>query len=265
MAPPRGEPFPVVDRWGAAPLAKIDRTATNAFGLISFGQHVNGMATDAEGALHLWIGRRADDRRVAPGKYDNLIAGGLPYGLTLAEEPGEGGRGGRPRFGADLVALARPVGAISYRMSVPEGLRRDVLFCYDLPVPAGVEPRNADGEVAEFRLWPLEEVAEALAAGDGFKFNVALVILDFMIRHGALGPDHPEYLDLLAGFHGGGVKLARPEACRSRACTLSPRIVEGQPAARPRRDSPRPFVSARSGMAIPSSTATGASASWRHS
>lgn len=201
MAPPRGESFPVVDRWGAAPLARIDRTATNALGLISFGQHVNGAVTDAEGGLHLWIGRRAEDRRVAPGKFDNLIAGGLPYGLTLAENLAKEAEE-EAAFGRDLVALARPVGAIRYRMEVPEGLRRDVLFCYDLPVPRDVEPHNADGEVAEFRLWPLEEVAEALAAGDDFKFNVALVILDFMIRHGAIGPDHPEYLDLLAGFHG---------------------------------------------------------------
>lgn len=201
MPPLRGEPFPVVERWGAPPLARIDRTATHALGLVSFGQHVNGVVETAGGPPSLWIGRRATDRRVAPGKYDNLIAGGLPHGLSLAQNLAKEAEE-EAGFGPDLVGLARPVGAISYRMAVPEGLRRDVLFCYDLPVPAGVEPRNTDGEVAEFRLWPLDAVARALADGDAFKFNVALVILDFMIRHGALGPDHPDYLDILVGLHG---------------------------------------------------------------
>jgi 8-oxo-dGTP pyrophosphatase MutT (NUDIX family) len=200
MARPRGELFAVVERWGAAPLAEIDRTATHAFGFPTFGQHVNGWALDG-GMMHLWIGRRATDRRVAPGKLDNIVAGGVPAGLTLAENLAKEAEE-EAGFGPDLVARMRPVGAVSYRMAVPEGLRRDVLFCYDLEVPEGVEPVNTDGEVAAFERWPLARVAEALAAGDRFKFNVPLVILDFTIRHGALTPDDPDYMAILQGLHG---------------------------------------------------------------
>ncbi|MCH6589381.1 MAG: DUF4743 domain-containing protein, partial [Proteobacteria bacterium] len=30
----------------------------------------------------------------------------------------------------------------------------------------------------------------------------ALVVIDFLIRHGFIGPDDPEYVDLVGGLHG---------------------------------------------------------------
>jgi hypothetical protein len=33
-----------------------------------------------------------------------------------------------------------------------------------------------------------------------FKFNCALVNIDFFIRHGLLAPEHPEYLAIQAGL-----------------------------------------------------------------
>ena len=37
---------------------------------------------------------------------------------------------------------------------------------------------------------------------DDFKFNCALVVIDFLIRHGLLTPDdEPDYLRLVSGLH----------------------------------------------------------------
>jgi hypothetical protein len=36
---------------------------------------------------------------------------------------------------------------------------------------------------------------------DDFKFNVNLVNIDFALRHGVIGPEDPEYLDLVTGLH----------------------------------------------------------------
>jgi 8-oxo-dGTP pyrophosphatase MutT (NUDIX family) len=147
----------------------------------------------------MWIGRRADDRKVAPGKLDNLVGGGLPLGLSLEEnllkEADE-----EASLPADLARQAVPVGAISYAMARADGLRRDVLFLYDLELPADIVPRNTDGEVAEFARWPLAETAARVRDTDDFKFNVALVIIDFMVRHGALRPEEPDYLSILRGL-----------------------------------------------------------------
>jgi len=144
----------------------------------------------------MWIGRRADDRRVAPGRLDNLIGGGQPFGLSLAENLRKEGKE-EAGLGPDIVGQARPAGAVSYIMAQPDGLRRDTLFVYDLVLDASVRPRNEDGEVAEFSCLPMEEVAARVRDTDDFKFNVPLVIIDFLIRHGILTPETPDYLKLV--------------------------------------------------------------------
>ena len=79
-------------------------------------------------------------------------------------------------------------------------LRNDTMFVYDLELPADFKPANNDGEIASFRLMELDEVEEILKAGEDFKFNVALVLIDFLIRHGHIRPEHPDYSDLALGL-----------------------------------------------------------------
>lgn len=199
MAKPRDEMTPVLRHWGAPPIAEIDRAGLPALGLPAYGVHVNGIIRTASG-LRLWVGRRAKDRQVAPGKFDHLVAGGVPMGLsaeeTLVKEARE--EAGLP---AELARRAVPVGVVSYRLALPEGLRNDILFIYDLEVPQGVVPVNTDGEVERFEPWPIERVLETLRNTDDFKFNVNLVLIDFLIRQGVLNPDtEPNYAALVKGL-----------------------------------------------------------------
>jgi len=194
----RSERYAVVEAPGGPPLFTLDRGAVPAFGVLAFGQHVNGVVETGHGPA-LWIGRRAADRRVAPDKLDNLIGGGVPDGLSLAdnlvkEAAEEAG------LTADLARTARPVGAITYAMTVPEGLRRDVLYLYDLALDPGFRPVNTDGEVVGFDLMPADEAARIVRETDDFKFNVNLVIIDFLVRRGLIGPDHPDYVEMLRGL-----------------------------------------------------------------
>ncbi len=201
----RNETFDVAARWGEKPLFRLDRGAVPFFGVRAYGVHLNGYCRTADG-LALWIGRRAPDKRVDPDKLDNLVAGGIGNGYgaaaTLAKEAAE-----EAGIGPALIAGAAPAGALSYRMETETGIRDDVLFVYDLEVPAGFTPENRDGEIVEFRLMPVEAVLERICTSDDFKFNVNLVILDFAVRHGLLRPDDPGYLDVAQGLHGG---LCRP-------------------------------------------------------
>ena len=194
----RREAYPVVTAWGAEPLLKIDRSAVAFFGIRSFGLHINGFVRRSDG-LHLWVGKRATDRRIAPGKLDNLVAGGQPYGLSLDEnlvKEAEEEAG----LSADAARRAVPVGAVSYLMENEAGLKPDTLFLYDLEVAEDFTPRNTDGEVEEFMLWPLDRVAARVRDSDDFKFNVNLVIIDFLVRHGYLKPEQSDYLDLVMGL-----------------------------------------------------------------
>jgi 8-oxo-dGTP pyrophosphatase MutT (NUDIX family) len=199
MATPRREMTPVLRKWGNPPIAEIDRAGLPGLGLPAFGVHVNGFVRCRDG-IHLWVGHRARNRAVAPGKLDHLVAGGIPSGLTAAEtvikEADE-----EAGLSPEIAGQARPVGIITYRLSLPEGLRNDTLFVYDLELPQGVVPASNDGEVERFELWPVERVIETLRGTDDFKFNVNLVLIDFLIRHGLLDPDRePDYEALMAGL-----------------------------------------------------------------
>lgn len=194
----RGEPYPVGGQWGGPYAFEIERAAAAFFGCRAYGVHVNGFVRSADG-LKLWVATRAADRPVCPGQLDNMIAGGQPVGIGLKEnvikEAGE--EAGVPTHLADA---AIPVGAITYTMENDLGLKPDMMFCWDLELPADFQPENTDGEVAEFRLLPADDVMRIVDTSDDFKFNCNLVIIDFCIRHGVLPPEHPDYEAILRGL-----------------------------------------------------------------
>jgi hypothetical protein len=195
----RNETFDVMPRWGDRPVFRLDRGAVPFFGVRAYGVHLNGYRRDG-GRLHLWIGRRAPDKRVDPNKLDNIVAGGVGNGYgaaaTLVKEADE-----EAAIPSGLIARAVAAGAVSYRMETELGIRDDVLFVYDLELPAEFVPKNTDGEIVDFTLMPAESVIERVRTTGDFKFNVNLVILDFAVRHGLLRAEDPEYLEIASGLH----------------------------------------------------------------
>ena len=195
----RDEAYPVTTAFSAPPLLQMERAAIPHLGVRAYGVHMNGFVRDGA-RLRMWVARRARDKPTFPGMLDNMVAGGQPVGISLAEnlikECAEEASIPRP-----LAERAVPVGAISYTMEVPEGVKPDVQFCYDLELPPDFVPAPADGEIESFALWPIERVAEMVAETAEFKFNCNLVIIDFLVRHGMLGPEHPDYLAIVRGLH----------------------------------------------------------------
>ncbi len=176
----------------------IDRAAVPWFGVRAFGQHMNGYVRTPKG-LELWIGRRAADRRVYPLRLDNLVAGGLPHGVGFAENLRKECRE-EADIPSDLASEAVPVGAVTYCRDSDLGLKPDAMYCYDLDLPPDFEPRCTDGEVDAFYRWPVEEVARLVRDTDDFKPNCNLVIVDFLIRHGLIPQDDPDYLAIVQGL-----------------------------------------------------------------
>lgn len=194
----RDEAFDVRAAPDGPVLAQIDRGALPSFGMLAQGVHLNGLVRRG-GETWLWVGRRAADRPVDPGKLDNLAAGGVPSGSTaeqtLRKEAQE--EAGLP---PDLVQAARPVATLSYVMERSEGLRRDHLACYDLDLPETFTPRPLDGEIEAFELWPLRQVADRVRRTADFKFNVNLVLIDLFLREGVVDPGSPEGRGLRAAL-----------------------------------------------------------------
>jgi len=195
----RDEPYAAGVSFSTPALFEMERAAVPLFGVKGYGVHMNGFVRDGD-AISMWVGKRSLSKPTGPGKLDQMVAGGQPVGMGLkdnlvkecAEEAG---------IPEEIAVHAKPIGTITYLTDRPEGLRDDELFNFDLEVPAGFTPQNTDGEVDEFYLWPTHEVAERIQTTDDFKFNAALVVIDFLVRHGEIDADHPDYSDIVAGLH----------------------------------------------------------------
>ncbi len=194
-----GEKYPVTPSSRDQALLLADRASAPYFGIRAFGQHMNGFVREGKN-LKMWLGRRAHSKHNAPGKLDNTVAGGLPHAMALQDnlvkECWE-----EAAIPPEWATRALPVGAVSYCLETREGLKPDVIFCYDLELPADFVPRCTDGEVAAFYLWPIEQVAEIVRETDEVKKNCNLVIIDFLIRHGYITPRCPDYGEVVTGLH----------------------------------------------------------------
>ncbi len=200
VPPFRQELFAAVAAWGQEPCFELDRGLLPFFGVKGFGVHLNGYFEDA-GGLGMWIGHRSATKKVDPFKLDNVVAGGIASGHgvfeTLIKEGAE-----EAAMPAKLLEGAISVGEIRYRLEIPEGMRDDVLFVYDLEVPDDFSPENTDGEFDFFERMSVSRCLELVAMTDLFKFNVNLTIIDFALRHRLIEVDVPEHGFLKGALRG---------------------------------------------------------------
>lgn len=197
----RNELYPVTPSFGSPPYFSLERAAAPYFGIKAYGVHMSGFVK-RDGEKFLWIGKRSPMKQTFPGMLDHLVAGGLPHGMScvanLIKECEE--EAGIP---LSLSNQAKSVGAVSYVDVDGYRYKRDVLFCYDLELPGDFIPKNQDGEVESFKLIPVENVANVIRRTQFFKPNCSLVIMDFLFRHGYIGPECLGYLDLLQSLRSG--------------------------------------------------------------
>ena len=81
----------------------------------------------------------------------------------------------------------------------------DTLFNYDLWLPEDFIPENTDGEVEEFILMPLQELATITDTTTEFKDNCNLVNIDLLIRFGLINKSHPDYNTIIKELYADAV------------------------------------------------------------
>ncbi|CAL1539909.1 unnamed protein product [Lymnaea stagnalis] len=183
----RHENYKVSQRYTDTALLEIERACSGLFGVIQYGIHVNGYMRDKDGQIMMWIGRRSKTKQTFPDMYDNMCAGGLSADLGVLEcvkkECKE-----EASVSDDILDGLKFVGTMSYFYEDERGLFPECQFIYDLELPNDFRPVNADGEVASFQLFTMNEVKN-LIVEENFKPNCAAICLEFLIRHGLLDAD----------------------------------------------------------------------------
>ncbi len=186
-----GEPYAVSHAFEEQPRFLMERAAVSFFGVRGYGVHVNGLVQKDDG-VYVWIARRTWDKPFWPGKLDQMVAGGQPAGIGLMEnvikESAE-----EAAIPESLASSAKLVSKIHYRGQNKRGMNVDTLFNYDLWLTEDFVPENTDGEVDEFILMSLQEMAHITDTTTEFKDNCNLVNIDLLLRQGLIDQAHPDY------------------------------------------------------------------------
>ena len=92
------------------------------------------------------------------------------------------------------------MGLVSYRYEYELGGKEDIIYCYDIELDEDFVPECTDGEVEEFYLMPIDEVADIVKNTHEFKTNCNLVIIDFLVRHGFIEVEDEDYIEIVQGL-----------------------------------------------------------------
>jgi 8-oxo-dGTP pyrophosphatase MutT (NUDIX family) len=165
----RDELLAVVDA-EERPIAAIERSVVRVLGLVTFAVHLVGFAADGR----IWVQQRAFDKATDPGLWDTLMGGQVGAGETvetaLVRETAE-------EAGLDVATLLdlERGDRLTIRRPVAQGYMVEHLDVYRARLPAGVVPRNRDGEVERFERLDAGELEERLARGD-FTLEASLIL-----------------------------------------------------------------------------------------
>jgi 8-oxo-dGTP pyrophosphatase MutT (NUDIX family) len=212
----RDETFALFAPASGAVLALLERASTRFWGTLTLGAHCNGWVAGDDGRpAWLWVARRSDHKPTDPGKHDNLVGGGVPFGQSpfeaLVREGFE-----EAGLGPDRMAQAVHAGVLELQRDIPEGLQFERLHAFDLQLQPGERPVNQDGEVAAVECLPVAEAARLAAAGE-MTVDAALVTLDFLLRHGLLAsdPEGPALAAAMARLRLAPAGVSAPARARS--------------------------------------------------
>ncbi|XP_017780484.1 PREDICTED: nudix hydrolase 24, chloroplastic [Nicrophorus vespilloides] len=187
----RDECYEVRREFNTESLLRMDRSATCLFGIRNYGVDINGYVKHPNLGLCIWMQQRSATKQTWPGKWDNIISGGLSVGhgiLETAHKEAMEEASVPPELMKNLISA----GCVSFYFESERGLFPNTEFVYDLELPLDFVPQNQDGEVEKFELLPVTQCVERLFSPD-FKTTSIPVILDFLIRHGLVSPENEPY------------------------------------------------------------------------
>ena len=193
------ELYGVTLSYGEIPRFLMERAAVTFFGVRGYGVHINGLVKKADG-VYIWVARRTSEKPFWPGMLDQMVAGGQPAGIgrmeNVIKESAE-----EANIPFEVAKTAELVSTLHYRGETHRGMSVDTLFNYDLWLPEDFIPENTDGEVDEFILMSLEEMAQITDTTKEFKDNCNLVNIDLLLRLGLINKSHSNYKEITSTLY----------------------------------------------------------------
>ncbi len=190
-----GERYPVTNNFDQRPIMEMERSGVLYFGLLGFGIHMNGLVKTSDG-IYVWVATRAKDKPFYSGRLDQMVAGGQPLGISihqnLIKECAE-----EANILEEVAVKAQARGRLNYSMDTHRGIDVSTIFIYDLWLPEDFEPENTDGEVDNFMLIPLQELARLSDETELFKDNCNLVNIDLLIRSGLITAEYKDFDEII--------------------------------------------------------------------
>ncbi|KAL1852432.1 hypothetical protein Daus18300_012191 [Diaporthe australafricana] len=194
------EQFPIV---GANFGIGIERSAFSMFGIIGRGSHMTVYVRTEQG-LKFWIPRRSATKSTYPGMLDQAVAGGVARGESplecIVREAGEEAALSAEMVRENVVAA----GTVTWfnvsdekAGGEPGLMNPGILYVYDLEVGEEVAFKPVEDDIEGFSLMGVDHVKESLRRGD-FKPSCAMVMLDFLIRHGLVTAENEKDYDIIA-------------------------------------------------------------------
>jgi 8-oxo-dGTP pyrophosphatase MutT (NUDIX family) len=200
----RDELYPVYGP-GRELILSLERSAAALLGVVTYGVHMTAFVRTSEG-MKIWAPRRSDTKQTYPSMMDNTVAGGLstgekPFDCLIRECAEEASLPG------EIACKAKACGTLTYfhvrdaRAGGETGLLQpECQYIYDIELPEDVIPTPGDNEAVDFRLLSVDEVRAAMAEGR-FKPNCALLLIEFLVRHGFITADEPDYIEIVDRCH----------------------------------------------------------------
>ena len=159
-------------------VGTVERGAVRPLGIATQAVHLVGLASDGG----FWVQQRSDHKDSYPGRWDTLMGGMVSASDTLEQALARETWEEAGLHIADLQDVQWG-GVLRFRQPATDGdangnglsyMHEDIHW-YRCAVPAGLVPRNQDGEVQQFDCWPPERLLAQLAA-DIFTPEAALVL-----------------------------------------------------------------------------------------
>ncbi|PGH29899.1 hypothetical protein GX50_07341 [[Emmonsia] crescens] len=202
----RNEKYPIYIPGTNDLLASIERSAACLFGVSTWGIHMTAY-TGKDENMKIWVPKRAATKSTFPGMLDNSVAGGMatfekPFECMLREAYEEASLKREDAGKAIATGALRYIYERDSRAGGETGLLQpECEYIYDLHLESNIILTPKDGEVEWFNLMLVDEVIKELRKGN-FKPNCAVVIIDFLIRHGKITAESEEdYEEICSRLH----------------------------------------------------------------